>query len=83
MCLLLGGPLCVVLLLACLHVLQPSPAGSPCFWAPRITHMQGVLQVSYAAGLCALLLLWGVYPRNFDFGKATAVSRGRQHLHFM
>lgn len=34
-----------------------------------------MLQVSYAAGLCALLLLWGVYPRTFDFGQATAVSR--------
>ena len=37
--------------------------------------LRGVLQVSYAAGLCALLLLWGVYPRTFDFGQATAVSR--------
>ena len=39
-----------------------------------------VLQVSYAAGLCALLLLWGVYPHTFDFGEATAVSREDQQF---
>ena len=27
--------------------------------------------IHYACGICALLLLWAVYPKDFDFGSAT------------
>lgn len=30
--------------------------------------------VSYACGICALLLLWAVYPKDYDFAQATGDS---------
>ena len=30
--------------------------------------------MSYACGICALLLLWAVYPKDYDFGQATGDS---------
>ena len=30
--------------------------------------------MSYACGICALLLLWAVYPKDYDFGQAAGDS---------
>ena len=30
--------------------------------------------ISYLAGITAILLLWFVYPKNFDYGEATQDS---------
>lgn len=47
-------------------------------WVGRGTTLQFMCRVafllSYASGLCAILLLWGVYPKTYDFSQATNVS---------
>lgn len=30
--------------------------------------------IHYACGICALLLLWAVYPKDYDFGSAAKNS---------
>ena len=46
-------------------------------WIGRGTTLQFMCRVafvlSFVTSICAMLLLWAVYPRDYDFGSATKV----------
>ena len=47
-------------------------------WVGRGTTLQFMCRVafvlSFATSICAMLLLWAVYPKDYDFGSATKVN---------
>ena len=47
-------------------------------WIGRGTTLQFMCRVafvlSFATSICAMLLLWAVYPKDYDFGSATKVG---------
>ena len=53
-------------------------------WIGRGTTLQFMCRVafvlSFVTSICAMLLLWAVYPRDYDFGSATKVRHGCVHV---